>query len=228
MFTEKFVNLKAWDIYSGEGNGDQGKRSQHQVAVKNGILTITGTPSGTTGGLALRGHDQQYGLWQVNARCPRATGIYHPVALLWGVSEDENPDGVDDALGEIDFLEFWQDPLRRTNGTTLHYGDGSEMIEQDTLVTGNDWHQYSVLWTPDYIQAWVDTERPYFTSTDSEKFPQNPMQLCLQLDWFPDEIDPHSKRLDFSKTGATMQVNLVTVRTLTEAQALVPKAQSPQ
>lgn len=213
MFTEQFADLKNWNLYSGRGNDNKGARSSRQVAVNRGILTITGTPSGTTGGLSLNHHDQQYGQWSVRMRAPVATGVYHPVALLWGVA-GSNPAGVNDAFGEIDIVEFWQDGTRRTNGTTLHYGDGSEMVEQNTRVVGADWNVYNLLWTPTYMYAWINDEAAYFVSTEDELFPQNPVQFCLQLDWFPDEVDPHDRTM--TKTGASMEVDWVQIKTLAE------------
>lgn len=207
MFRHNFQDLSQWNRYGpGPGHDGQGRRDPSQISTSNGILTITGSSNGTTGGMALQNHDQMYGKWTWRVKCPAGASTYHPVCLLWGIGSGS---GVNAATGEIDVLEVWQDGLRRHNEFTLHYGDGSQMIGGGVDVDMTVWHTYTVLWTPDKISTWIDDNPPYYSTTDKAKFPQNKMAMTIQLDWFPNEGG--------STGGATMQVDYVEIYSLAEA-----------
>lgn len=199
-FTDNFTNLKNWGLYDSPGQDGAGLRRPSQIHVSGGILTITGSADGTTGGMQLNGHDQQYGTFSVRMRSPKGTGAYHPVVLLWGVGSGS---GVNAPTGEIDLVEAWNRPNRDKNDFTLHYGDGSQMVGGSTSVDMTVWHTYNVSWTKTGIWTWIDDQPAYFTTTDKAKFPQNKMQLCIQLDWFPHE--------GFKPGPASMQVDWVKI-----------------
>jgi hypothetical protein len=50
-----------------------------------------------------------------------------------------------------------------------------------------DWHVYHVVWQPEYIYTWVDDQPAYFSTNDRDVIPHGPMDLTIQLDWFPGE-----------------------------------------
>lgn len=184
VFRDDFTNgLWNWKLYSSVGHDGNGLRRPSQISTVDGVLKIVGDANGTTGGMSLIGHDIRFGKVSVRLRAPKGAGKYHPVALLWGLGSGS---AVDAITGEIDFVEFWNLPNRDRNSFTLHYGDGSQMIDGDTPVVGTEWHVYSVLWTPEFIEAFVDGVS-YYRTTDKAKFPKGSMELCLQLDWFPHE-----------------------------------------
>jgi hypothetical protein len=175
----------SWDIYNSDGHAGRGLRRPSQVTFNNGVLTITGTELGTTGGAKLRGKSQKYGTWQFEAYTPAGAGVYHPVGLLWGVDAGS---GVDAITGEIDFMEFWNRPYRDVVSATVHRPSDQRMITGSASggsISGT-WNFYKVIWTPDEISFYVNLER-YLTVTDKTYFPTSAVDLCLQLDWFPTE-----------------------------------------
>jgi licheninase len=204
-FVDDF-DLPGWSLYDSPGHNGQGRRSPGQISVRGGVCTITGTPDGTTGGMKLRG-SKQYGVWSVRLRTAAGSGRYHPVVLLWA---EGGGSGVDNRLGEIDFVEVWRRPRRDRTQFTLHsYGTGRHIMDtRGVAVDMTRWHTYHVRWTPTEIVGWVDDDGPYFRSTDTSQFPQVPMELCIQLDWFPDEPFPDEP---FPDGGATMEVDRVEI-----------------
>lgn len=182
-YKDDFASLNSWQRYDSAGQDGAGRRLPGQCYVSSDELAILGDAAGNTGGVQLLGHPIYHGRVDVHMIAPAGAGQYHPVALLWGQGSGSSVDAV---TGEIDFVEFWNRPSRDINGFTLHYGDGTQMIETDKPVSGTLWHTYSVIWTPTEITGLIDGSK-YFSTTDTAKFPKVPMDLCLQLDWFPKE-----------------------------------------
>jgi hypothetical protein len=197
-FTDDFQTLdpRDWDVYDGPGHDDQGLRSPGQVAVVDGVLRITGTPDGTTGGMKLRGHSQRFGQWDVRMRAPIGASCYHPVVLLWGTGGGA---GVDNPVGEIDIVEVWQRPARDRNSFSVHYGDGSEFVGGDVAVDMTQWHTYHLVWDREYLYTWIDDDPAYFSTDDAGVLPPGEMDLTIQLDWFPEEgpDGPASMEVDY-------------------------------
>jgi hypothetical protein len=69
-FTSGGLNPAKWNVYSGPGHAGNGRRVPAQVAIVNGVLTITGVANGDTGGLEHL-FDQQYGRWEMRVRSYR-------------------------------------------------------------------------------------------------------------------------------------------------------------
>lgn len=182
-YRDDFTSLAAWQLYDSAGQDGAGQRIPNQCRIADGGATIRGDAKGNTGGMQLLGHPIFHGRVDVYLLAPAAAGQYHPVALLWGQGSG---DSVNAATGEIDFVEFWNRPNRDINSFTLHYGDGTDMIASDRVVLAPAWHTYSVIWTPSEITGLIDGVT-YFACNDQRKFPTVPMDLCLQLDWFPKE-----------------------------------------
>jgi hypothetical protein len=211
VYTENFDNLNNIRRYDSAGHAGQGLRSPAQVTISNGILNIAGTANGTTGGLNLRTPRQKYGKWSIRAKAPAGTGKYHPVVLLWGEGAGSGTTAI---TGEIDILEVWQRPNRDRNSTTVHYGNGAGMVTGTANVDMTQWHTYHLTWTPTKISVAIDDNPPYWELTDASKFPQVAMDVCIQLDWFPNE--------NFPNGTASMQVDWVKVMTLEEITTTPP------
>lgn len=66
-FTAGTIDTTKWAVYNGPGHDGNGRRLPAQVAIVNGVLTLTGLANGDSAGLAHR-FDQQYGRWEIRAR----------------------------------------------------------------------------------------------------------------------------------------------------------------
>jgi hypothetical protein len=195
-----FDNLNSWSVYKSAGHAGQGKRKPTTVSTQDGILTITGTADGVTGGLSWTGHTQRYGQWDIRMRAPAGCSCYHPVVLLWGTG---GGDGVNNANGEIDIVEGFQTAARDKNEFSVHYGDGSQMVGGETAVDMTGWHVYHLVWREAFLTTWIDDNPPYFTTRDASVLPKGSVDVAVQLDWFPSE----------PRTGgdtASMQVDYIT------------------
>lgn len=164
-----------WGIYDGSGHDGNGRRSPSAVSVADGIMTITGTPDGTTGGMAWN-PGRMYGRWEARVRSPAGDPDYHSVLLLWPDAENW-PVG-----GEVDFMEI-SDASRQNVEMFLHYGADNSQVQGDVDIDATEWHTWAVEWTPDHIAAFVDGEE-WWRTDDTGILPPGPMHLTIQLDNF--------------------------------------------
>jgi hypothetical protein len=194
VWTDDFTAFPSsgnWGIYNGVGHAGQGIRSPSAFSAAGGILTITGTAGGTTGGMARLG-DQRYGKWEARVRTAGCT-CYHPVLILWGTP------GTWPQSGEVDYLESFS-PTR--NNMFVHYGTNNSQVSGSIAVDMTQWHTYTVEWTPNYIAGYVDGQR-FFYSTDRTIQPPSMVHATIQLDWFPGDVSADQR------TGATMDVDWI-------------------
>ena len=166
----------SWGAYDSAGNSGEGVRSPRQISLRNGVLRMTGTPDGTTAGMAWR-HPQKYGRWETRARFPAGCGCYHPVLILWP-ADDPWPAG-----GEIDYAEVFDGPRQELN-FFLHYGADNRQLHATRQVDMTRWHNFAVEWTPDHVTGYLDGE-PYFHTNRRDVLPPGRMNQTIQLDWFP-------------------------------------------
>lgn len=167
-----------WNVYDSPGHADNGVRSPDQVTVADGILRITGTPDGTTAGMAWM-PGRMYGRWEARARFPAGCACYHPVLILW-------PDANDfPAGGEIDYAEVF-DATRQELNFFLHYGRDNRQLHDSVRVDMTRWHHFAVEWTADHVTGFLDGE-PFFHTDRREVLPPRPMHQTIQLDWFPQD-----------------------------------------
>jgi Glycosyl hydrolases family 16 len=166
-----------WSLYDGPGHNGAGRRSPGAVSVSGGVMTITGSPDGTTEGMAWGG-GQKYGRWEARIKAPVSDPSYHAVALLWPDAENW-PVG-----GEVDFMEN-SDASRQSTDMFLHYGASNSQVSSSVRLDATQWHDWAVEWTPDHVVAYVDGVE-WFRSTDPRTLPPGPMHLTFQLDWFPE------------------------------------------
>jgi len=164
-----------WGIYDGSGHDGNGRRSPDAISAQDGVLTITGTPDGTTGGMAWN-PGRMYGRWEARVRSPAGDPDYHSVLLLWPDAENW-PVG-----GEVDFMEI-SDASRQNVEMFLHYGADNSQVQGDVDVDATEWHNWAVEWTPDHIAAFLDGEE-WWRTDDTGILPPGPMHLTIQLDNF--------------------------------------------
>ncbi|WP_188781356.1 glycoside hydrolase family 16 protein [Marmoricola endophyticus] len=170
------LDTSRWEAYDGPGNAGAGLRRPEQISVSGGVLTLTGTPEGTTAGMSDR-TAHRYGRWETRMRVPAGGDArYHPVLLLWP-TEIAWPTG-----GEIDYAE--------TTATSpdvsafLHYGAGNQQTYEMSILDLSQWHTYAVDWTPSGVTASVDGV-PFFSDATASHQPPGPMHQSIQLDWLP-------------------------------------------
>ncbi|MCP2339728.1 glycoside hydrolase family 16 protein [Actinomadura rupiterrae] len=207
-FTTGRLDPRAWDVYQGPGQNHDGHRSPRAVGVRNGLLTITGRPDGTTGGLAWKHGAQRTGRWEARVRMNRACAAYHPVLLLWPTAAGGG-DAPKGGGGEIDWLEVADDGTRQNADFYLHYGP----VHEDDQLTGRvrvdmtRWHAFAVEWTARSISGFVDGER-WFHTTRRRALPPGPMGQAIQLDWFPRDAEHTARGIDWN-APATFQVDWI-------------------
>src|SRR3954447_24289084 len=169
--------LSNWGVYDGVGHAGKGRRSPAAMNASGGILTITGDPGGTTGGMAWKLGRAKYGRWEARVKAPAADPSYHAVMLLWPDSDDSS------VGGEVDFMEI-SDPARQKTDFFLHPGAGNQQLHGEKVIDATQWHNWAVEWSPTKITAYVDGTE-WFSTTQADAFPPGSMHLTLQLDWFP-------------------------------------------
>ncbi|MEU7812651.1 glycoside hydrolase family 16 protein [Pseudonocardia sp. NPDC049154] len=181
------AGLDGWGLYDGEGHGGNGRRSPEAFSTQGGVLVVTGSPDGTTGGMAWN-PGQKYGRWEGRVRAPESDPSYHALLLLWPDAEDW-PSG-----GEVDFMEM-SDPDRQSTDMFLHYGSDNSQLHGSVEIDATQWHNWAVEWTPDHIAAFVDGEE-WWRTEDTGPLPPGPMHLTIQLDWFPHGGDVRESRME--------------------------------
>jgi hypothetical protein len=181
------AGLDGWGLYDGAGHGGNGRRSPDAFSIRNGILVVTGSPDGTTGGMAWN-PGQKYGRWEGRVRAPASDRSYHALLLLWPDAEDW-PSG-----GEVDFMEM-SDSDRQSTDMFLHYGSDNSQLHGSVEIDATRWHNWAVEWTPDHIAAFVDGEE-WWRTEDRSTLPPGPMHLTIQLDWFPHGGEVRESRME--------------------------------
>ncbi|MBC3194309.1 family 16 glycosylhydrolase [Pseudonocardia sp. C8] len=183
-------DLDRWNLYDGPGHAGNGRRSPDAVSARDGVLTITGDSSGTTGGMAW-GEGAKYGRWEGRVLAPASDPSYNALLLLWPDAENF-PVG-----GEVDFMEM-TDPARQETNMFLHYGADNSQLHGKVGIDATEWHNWAVEWTPDHIVAYVDGQE-WFRTTDTSVLPPGPMHLTIQLDWFPKggSVRPSAMHVDW-------------------------------
>jgi hypothetical protein len=160
----------------GPGHGGKGRRTPDAVSVRDGILTITGDPKGSTAGMEWGG-GQRYGRWEGRVRAPASDPTYNALLLLWPDAENF-PVG-----GEIDFMEMMDHTRQKTN-VFLHYGKSNKQVSGSVIADATQWHNWAVEWTPTHVATFLDGKE-WWRTERAEILPPGPMHLCIQLDWFP-------------------------------------------
>lgn len=187
------LDRSKWSPYTGETTGGVGRHREENIAVRDGLLTVT-SEGKTSGGMAWA-NGQQYGRWEVRAKTNKGSG-YGDVMLLWPDAEDW-PEG-----GEINFMEI-PNAERTESHFIVHYGEDNSQIGKTVQGDFTQWHNYAVEWAPDHIAGFIDGQE-IFRTTDRNVIPPRPMHLALQQDigpygndWIPALDERSPDRLDF-------------------------------
>jgi K319-like protein/glycosyl hydrolase family 16 len=175
-----------WWVYDSPGHAGNGVRSPAQFAVNGSLLVITGTPDGTTGGMAALFDRRKYGRWETRMALPDGDNEYHGVSILWPDSENWPCDG------EIDYAENLGD--RSEMKFFNHHSCANLMTSVTKPVDATQFHNYAVEWTPDKIVGYLDGVE-WFSDNDPDHLPPGPMHQTLQLDWFPDATTDGGARM---------------------------------
>lgn len=169
------VDTSKWYLYDSAGQDGEGLRRPGQISVSGGILTISGTSKGTTGGMAAQ-DGYKYGRWETRMRVPKGDHRYHPVLLLWPDAEDW-PKG-----GEVDYAETTA--AASDVDFYLHYSAQNRTTTDSEDVDLTQWHNYAVAWTSSGIKGYIDGVQ-FFSDTSKSHLPPRSMHQTIQLDWFP-------------------------------------------
>jgi hypothetical protein len=181
-------STRGWNVYDGEGHAGNGRRTPSAISVLDGVLTITGTSDGSSGGMAWN-PGQMYGRWEGCVQSPPGADSLHSLLLLW--PDEENwPVG-----GEVDFMEI-SDPDRQSVDGFLHYGADNNQEAASVDIDATQWHAWAVEWTADHIAYYVDGEQ-WWETTEKSHLPPGPMHLTIQLDYFGGGVSETRQHVDW-------------------------------
>jgi len=222
-FNGSAVNTSNWAFETGGGGWGNNEKQYYQASnavVANGELVITarkqavgGMPY-TSARLKTQGLKQfTYGRMEARIKVPLGQGLWPAFWMLGSnISSVSWP-----KCGEIDIMEQ-VNADSRTYGTAHWDNNGHAQYGQNTAMSANTYHVYSVEWTPSYIRWFVDgakyNEMTISNGTGGTEEFQRPFFLLLNLavagDW-------PGQTVDESKLPATMNVDYVRVYQLSGA-----------
>lgn len=168
-------NTSTWAVYEGAGTNGRGQARKENVAVRDGVLNLTGRGSDIAG-LCWCGpatHDYAFGDYRFRVRVDAGVG-FAAVVGLWPDSEKWPEDG------EIDLLET-PDGNRQSVLSTLHYGADNQQFGKRITRDFTRWQNITLKWRPDSLTVLYGTDVVLFT-TDRAQIPQTPMHVFFQLD----------------------------------------------
>jgi len=174
-FAGTALDTSRWGAYDGPGHNGNGKRRPSQITVANGVMTMSGSADGTTGGMEFK-RDRLYGRWETRMQVPAGDSRYHTVLILWPEAEDW-PVG-----GEVDYAETAAGSS--TVDFFLHYSASNKQTMASRTIDITQWHNYAVEWTSTGIRGYIDGTL-WFTDTNPAHLPPRSMHQTIQLDWFP-------------------------------------------
>jgi glycosyl hydrolase family 16 len=180
------VDLTKWGLFgatTGETTGcspgyhDHGRRCASRTTVGGGLLSVTGTADGVTGGLYSVGRPFRYGRVEVRERAvPLADNggrAYHAVPLLWPEHEQDYEDA------EIDFAE--RDVGAPRVQLFVHHDGAATACSLTVDSTG--FHNYAVDWRPRSVRWYVDGELVCTVAAEIDSFSSS--NGGAQMDMFP-------------------------------------------
>lgn len=185
--------------------------------VENGLLTITaleesyGNRDYTSARLITRGKfNVQYGKIEARMKLPYGQGIW---PAFWMMGESITEVGWP-ACGEIDIMEFIGGTGRENKSHgTLHWDNNGSHASYGTSYTlesgvfSDDFHTFSIEWTPQYIRWYVDDQQFHvvdITPAGLSEFHDNffiLLNLAVGGNWpgYPDEttVFPQTLEVDY-------------------------------
>ncbi|WP_035560811.1 carbohydrate-binding protein [Hymenobacter sp. IS2118] len=227
-FNGTTVNAANWKFEYGNNNGWGNNEKQYYQAsnarVVNGQLQITARRENvggfqyTSARLKTQGLKQfTYGRIEARIKMPMGQGLW-PAFWMLGANIDQ-PAFAWPKCGEIDVMEH-------VNADNIAFGtihwdnNGRVYFSGTTTFTQNDYHNYTVEWTPTAIKWFVDGVKFHEANiangvNNTDEF-QRPFFLLLNL---AVAGDFPGQTVDNSKFPATMFVDYVRVSQLTNAPA---------
>lgn len=166
-----------WHPYGPEvGHDGRGVRTPAAITVADGVATITATAEGTTGAMSWH-PGQRHGRWEACLRTDPGPDALHAVVILWPVAEDF-PTG-----GEIDWMEIFRGDRQQVT-VNIHHGPPDRSFGGAVDHDATRWTAWAVEWTADHVTTYRDGVEWYRTDR-SGLLPPRPMNMTVQLDWFP-------------------------------------------
>ncbi|WP_298528553.1 glycoside hydrolase family 16 protein [uncultured Christiangramia sp.] len=184
-FNSDTLNMEIWNYEEGDGcpnlcgwgNNEKQIYNRGYIALEDGKLVITAEKKGDTyysGKINSKDNVEfTYGVIEVKAKLATGKGLWPAIWMLGAdISEVGWP-----ASGEIDILEY----IGREPGivfTSLHTpaSHGNTINTKKTKIADIEegYHTYKAVWTPDYIEFFVDGDQLYrFTpeNYNEEEYP---------------------------------------------------------
>ncbi|MGB7447939.1 MAG: glycoside hydrolase family 16 protein [Ornithinimicrobium sp.] len=196
-FDGNSVDESNWRVRDADTDGNQhydwAVLDRDAVCVRDGLLRIRleelaepvqdmgHTRYWSTGFLESKGlREAQYGRWEFRAKIPTERGSSQGVWPAFWLTND--------SLGEIDIMEAWGDPTKRfrpaqfieTSRFTVHEStEGDRRSEgwwyepitmpgADSYMSADDFHVWTVEYTPDSLKAYMDGELAVHLVEDEE------------------------------------------------------------
>lgn len=183
-----------WHPYGPEPGHDlKGTRTPDAITVQDGVVTIAATKDGTTGAMSWH-PGQRYGRWEACVKSDAGRGGLNAVVLLWPNAEDF-PVG-----GEIDWMEIGADDRKET-GFFLHYGKNNDQLQGTVEHDATKWTAWALEWTPRKMTAFVNGKE-WYSTTETKHFPPRPMNMTMQLDYFPPAGGATKMHMDWARQWA--------------------------
>ncbi len=164
---------------NGWGNGEAQSYTNdpENVIVSNGTLKITAKDDGAGGYTSARLKSENlkeytYGRVEVSAKLPSATGTW---PAIWALGANFDVVGWP-TCGEIDIMEQ-TGADKNTVLSTLHFpgnsGGGGITNSTNVSTATSEFHVYTVEWTADKIEFWVDDNPVHNTFVNNSNTPFN-------------------------------------------------------
>jgi len=162
-----------WWRYSGPSTASKAAFDPQNVSIRDGCLILTSrkSPNADWAGAGVGSRTSlTYGRWIVRARIDRGAGTTL-VALLWPENNSAPP--------EIDFAED-NGGDRSMISWSLHSSGEQDQLHREIPIDIQDFHTYSVEWTPGLLQFRVDGQ--LWGTVKGNRVPDQPMWLALQTE----------------------------------------------
>lgn len=163
-----------WSAYNSEGHSGNGLRRPSAFVQGGGVVTVTGTANGVSGGAAMK-QGQKFGKWEARMKVVPGDPDYHPVLLLWPDAENW-PVG-----GEVDFAEM--ESTSKDVDFFLHYSAQNRQTNASKEVDITQFHNYAVEWNSTSVTGFIDGVQ-FFKDTNTSHLPPGAMHATMQLDAF--------------------------------------------
>lgn len=232
-FNGTSVSTANWKFETGGGGWGNNEKQYYQASnatVANGNLTITARKQ-SVGGLPYTSarmttqglHEFKYGKIEANIKIPLGQGLW---PAFWALGSNIGSVGWP-KCGELDIMEQ-VNADSRVYGTAHWDNNGQADYGNNTAVSANTFHKYSIEWTPTYVRWFVDGTKYHEINIannagGTEEF-QRPFFILLNLavagNW-------PGQNVDESKLPATMVVDYVRVYQLTGARTAAVLAVAP-